>query len=140
MINSVDGYLALHGDCIVRSDGGFLPGDRFSNAQINARLFIEELWNDPPTSPPEEADQTVLALTIGCSSRGFVDPGAIDALSLSKTLIVSFSGTPVPPKATIRFSVACECDFQFEEGGVQFLFRGSGRQVMCPAVRISVTS
>src|SRR5260221_1325603 len=104
---NVDCYILLNGFCWVFSDGGFLPGNRFSRLYVDAILVIHELWNEPPTSPIEQPYQSRNALDISCDSWGFLASVGHDEGNLFRGFDLGYSQFVLLPKGTAMFQVIC---------------------------------
>jgi hypothetical protein len=135
--------IGINGTFVVLSDGGYLPGDRYSSLWIDAHLFIHELWNDPPTSPPEQPDQSRPVLSLHCHSYGFFSIGDIDGKDVNEVHTLSYEQLIVPPQGKVMFEVACSAGHDCRYGRIQVVFRDPeampvGRQVMCPGMLIGI--
>jgi hypothetical protein len=72
---NVDGYLVLDGRCQAIAFDGFFQGFRLCHLFVNASLDIQELWNQPPTSPIRQGGQDARALRITAIDDGFFEDG-----------------------------------------------------------------
>lgn len=135
---NVDGFIALHGGCRVLTDGGFVVPGNFSNMWIAANLFIHELWNTPPTSPPDQPGQSEPAVDLELFRQGVILPGDIDGVDVAKTLGVEHTQFMMPPGGMAMFEVACTIFTWIHNGEAQADFIGSSNEVFCPGMLISV--
>jgi len=138
---NIDGYIIVNGHCQVGQDGGNFPGDRFASVALTAQLFPLEWWNQPPTSPLQQADQTQLAFSLRTQEpAGFFDPGEIDAANAFRGCDVRYSLFVLPPHGVTVIEVALTASWGTgTDGGHVFLDFDTGDfKVMSPFVLIAV--
>jgi hypothetical protein len=135
---NVDGFIALHGGCRVLTDGGYVVFGNFSHMWIDADLFIHELWNTPPTSPPDQPGQSERAVNLDLFSSGVIVPGDIDGVDVAKTLGPEHTQFMMPSGGMAMFEVACTIHTWIHNGGAQADFIDSSLEVFCPGMLISV--
>jgi hypothetical protein len=78
---NVDGYLVLDGSCQAIAFGGVTEGFRLCHLFVDAHLNIQELWNQPPTTPIRQAGQDALALQADGSTLRKLLPGTYSEVS-----------------------------------------------------------
>ena len=137
---NVDGYAIFHGYAYIGSDGGFWPGDRWASLAVDGRLEILEWWNQPPTSPPSQPDQSVNVLSLSVDTGGFSEVGAIEARDIFRGYDLRHTMMVVPPQAVLVFTVTAEVRLGTgSDGAVSEIDFASGSfQVGSPAVLVSV--
>jgi len=131
----VDTYLVLNGFCLAGSDGGFFPGDRRSNLSVQARLYLYELWNEPPTPPGWENE---VALSLSTSTGDFWDVGAIEFEEIFRTLNVSLNTRAVPPHGMALFEATTALESQVSDGVTDVDFASGDFEVLCPGVVLTL--
>jgi hypothetical protein len=137
---NVDGYLVLNGFCRTGSDGGFWPGDRRSSLTVDARLYLLEWWNQPPTSPPFQADQYQQALQLATSTGGFGDPGAIEFRQLFRGFDLRYTLFLVPPHGVVVFEVVAAISYALADGHVSLDFASGDFKAISPAVLVAIVT
>jgi len=144
VVINVDGYLVLNGYCQAGAGGGFWPSDRYSKISVDARLDIYEWWNQPPTSPFSQPDQTQSAIIppLEVSAEGFLEVGGIEYTTLFRGYDLSHTLMLVPPQAWVVFAVTTSIasvngnDSSHTEAD----FASGDFHVMSPAVHVAVLS
>jgi hypothetical protein len=131
----VDTYLVLNGFCLAGSDGGFFPGSRSSLLSVQARLYLYELWNEPPTPPGWENE---VALTLSTSTGDFFDVGAIEFEEIFRTLNVSLNTRTVPPHGVALFEVTTAIESQVSDGNIDVDFASGDFEVLYPGVVLTL--
>ena len=136
---NVAGFVIFNGHCSLGVGGGLFPGDRQASVTVAGRLDILEMFNDPPTSPPVQADQKVTALQMKESAGGFSEVGAVDARDIFRGLGLTHLNMIVPPLATIVFVVAAavSCGTGEDSGLAEADFASGAFQVGSPAVLLA---
>jgi hypothetical protein len=134
---NVDGYLVLDGSCQAIAFGGVTEGFRLCHLFVDARLNIQELWNQPPTSPIRQAGQDALALQASAIASGWFDPTKIVTRYLFRGFDLQYRQLVVPPHGTARIEVSCNPHAFCSEGEARFNFHKDGR-VLAPGVLIGV--
>jgi hypothetical protein len=138
---NIAGFIALMGFCTVSTDGGLIVPGYNSDMRVDANLHIHELWNDPPTSPMSQPAQSQNALHIHCNTFGIFQQVHTSSQSIVKGFELQYNQFVMPPKGTAIFEVACELHSVYVGGGDGTAwFRGEGRQLLCPAVAITILS
>jgi hypothetical protein len=137
---NVDGYLVLNGNFQAIAYGGaHLPLDfRNSRVMVDASLNIQELWNQPPTSPVRQASQDWRVLSIEADASGWFDDTHIVTQSLYRGVVLQYTQLVLPPQGTARIEVSCVLTSISREGQGRFIFRDFGRQVLGYGVLIGV--
>jgi hypothetical protein len=133
---NVAGFVMFNGHCSLGVGGGLFPGDRQASVTVEGRLDILEMFNDPPTSPLAQPDQTVTALQMRETAFGWGEVGAVDARDLFRGLGLTHIQMVVPPLATIVFGVvaAVSCGTGEDSSNAEADFASGAFQVGSPAV------
>lgn len=128
----------LNGVCSVFSSGGILSGSQ-SHLVVHADLIIHELWNDPPTSPIDQAGQSVTEVDISCDSVGvFTSNDQADEF-VHRGSILEYDLLALPPKAMVAFDVSCVSDVeQYDDADADSDFFLGEMQVLCPGILINI--
>jgi hypothetical protein len=139
VVVNVDGYLVIDGRCQAIAYGGGIPlfDLRTVLMTVDARLSLQELWNQPPTSPIFQSGQDAHALTVRAHSAGFFGPTDIVTRYLFRGFTLQYRPFLVPPHGTARFEVSCARGSVSWNGEARFIFRKDER-VMSPGVLIGV--
>ncbi len=139
---NVDGYITFNGHCNVGVQGGNFPGDRAAYLAVTGSLDILEWFNQPPTSPPKQADQEATALDLRVTAFGFAEVGAVDARNLFRGYDLRHTLMVVPPSAVLVFVVAGEvsCNTGEDSGLGETDFASGAFQVGSPAVLVAILS
>jgi hypothetical protein len=129
--------MVYNGYCIVTSNGGII-GEGFSNAYIDVELVIYELWNNPPTSPMTQPDQSRNALTLSCDSIGLFQSGSANRQYLAGDFPVYYTQLLMPPKGTAVFDMVCNLHWWIYNGDAFYEFSVGAEQVFSPALFITL--
>ena len=137
---NVDGYLVFSGVIEATQPGGFWPGDRFARLWVKSTMRTYEWWNDPPTQPLAQSDQSLDVDTVAASDGGFGDVGAIvtrnvfRGVDLRRTLFV------LPPHGLTVIEVIAVLQYQTgsDGGRVKADFNSGDLRIMSPFVLIGV--
>jgi hypothetical protein len=81
---NVVAYMVLNGFCLAGSGGGYFPGDRFSRLVVSPRLDLWEWWNQPPTLPSFQLDQSQIALHLETDTGEWFDRNDTDSGGVSR--------------------------------------------------------
>jgi hypothetical protein len=136
---NVAAFVIFNGHCSLGVGGGLFPGDRQASVSVEGRLDILEFFNDPPTSPPVQADQKVTVLRMRETAFGFSEVGAVDARDIFRGVGLTHINMVVPPLATIVFVVAAavSCGTGEDSGLAEADFASGAFQVSSPAVLLA---
>jgi hypothetical protein len=139
---NVDGYVIFNGHAFVGVDGGLFPGDRMAEVIVTGRLDIFEWWNQPPTQPYAQPDQSANALTLKVTAYGFSEVGGLDAKDVFRGYDLRHTLMLVPPFGTIVFAItaAVSCGTGDDSGLTEADFASGAFQVGSPAVLVTVLS
>ena len=139
---NVDGYAIFHGYAYVGVGGGIFPGDRMASISVDGSLEILEWWNQPPTQPPAQPDQSVNVANLRVTAYGWSEVGAIDARDIFRGYDLRHTLMLVPPSATLVFTVtaAVSCATGSDSGLTEVDFASGAFQVGSPAVLVAVLS
>jgi hypothetical protein len=135
---NVDGYLVVDGFCRAGSEGGFLPGFRYSRVTLDAQLHLLEWWNHPPTEPFPQIDQSQEVLHLSTSTGGFMDSDAMEFEHVFRGYDLRYELFVIPPKETVVFEVALSMLYGSSHGSIDIDFTSGNFQVMCPAVLLAI--
>jgi hypothetical protein len=135
---NVDGYIVMNGFATVGTDGGYVTLFDYSRLTVDASLDIEELWNEPFTSPIRQPAQSQTALNLEVSDSGIVSPGGFDGQNLYRGFDLQYSQFVMPPKGLAMFFVSCGIATQISNGEAHAYFDSPSQQVLSPGVLITV--
>jgi hypothetical protein len=138
VVVNVDAYLVLHGACVAVTNGGYIV-IQDASISTDAKLYIHELWNNPPTAPIDQPFQSQNALNISCDTTGIFAGNAVWG-DVSKGFDLQHSQLVIPPRAMAMFEVSCEFSYGISGnvgGYVQASFMHDPSQVLCPGVLIT---
>ena len=138
---NVDGYLVFNGLIGATESGGFLPGNRFATMNVSGVLRTFEWWNQPPTEPLAQADQSQLVRSITADmGGGFGDVGDIESAHVFRGVDLSHTLFLVPPYGVTVIEVAAVLwsTTGTDGGDVSADFSSGDLQIMCPFVQIAV--
>lgn len=138
----VHGYAIFNGTANVGSGGGLFPGSRSASARVTGSLGILEWWNQPPTSPLPQPDQSVVVLDLYVRTDGFGEVGALDFRSIFRGYDLSRTRTLVPPFGTVVLLVTAgvSCQTGEDSGLAEVDFASGAFNVGSPAVLVTVLS
>jgi len=134
----VDAYLVLNGFCQVESDGGYFPGIRQSSINLYALLHLLEWWNQPPTSPLRQVDQSQHAFALYIDTGGWLDHNATKSEEVFRGYDLRYNLFLVPPHGVVVFEVALNVAHISTEGSIHVDFASGDFEVLCPAVLIGM--
>jgi hypothetical protein len=138
VVVNVTGFPILIGDLQAIAYGYYNPFElSFCNMRVDVRLNIQELWNQPPTSPPLQPGQEWGVVTNRASAGFFDDPEIVDK-RVERGLVLGYDQLVVPPQGTVRIEVSCVMDTAHRNGEARFIFTNFDRQVQAYAVVINV--
>ncbi|MDQ6752281.1 MAG: hypothetical protein M3017_02435 [Actinomycetota bacterium] len=137
-IANVDGFLVLNGFCDALAQGGILPGTRFSRLQVDTTLRLLEWWNQPPTEPPAEADQTQHAVNLTVDCGGFGDFTHVEIADVFRGYDLQYTSLAVPPQGVVVIEVGIAASYDLEDGSIDVDFSGSAFDVLCPFVQVAL--
>jgi hypothetical protein len=130
---NVDGYFVFDGVCEAFSGGGIFNFSRTAMF-VKARLNLQELWNQPPTSPiRQDAD----VLFVFANPSGLFEESDSVIRYLFRGFDLQYRQLVVPPQGHVRIEVSFVFDFNVSNGRVRFIFNEDG-QVLTPGVLIGV--
>ncbi|MBI3772873.1 MAG: hypothetical protein HY272_09265 [Gammaproteobacteria bacterium] len=137
---NVDGYLVFNGQLRASQGGGFWPGDRHASVGVGGHLHVFEWWNQPPTEPLAQADQTQQVASVATTGGGFGDVGAIETKNVFRGVDLRHTLFVMPPHAVtvIEVTAAITYGTGTDSGHVNVDFNSGDFQIMCPFVLISV--
>jgi hypothetical protein len=113
---NADGFVGVKGVCQAFAHGGFFPDDRHSRLSLDVQLNLLELWNDPPTSPPFETDQSENAGRVYAEAGGWWDPGDIESVNVNRGYDLDYTFFIVPPQSGALFELAVTMSYDNSDG------------------------
>jgi hypothetical protein len=139
----VDGYLILNGFGRVFQTGGWTSGERSTSLTIAGVMSLWEWWNQPPTSPALQPDQSQTALSLWASPSGwFADDQTVSG-SIFRGYDLRNTLSVVPPQGVLVIEVEVDFNhFSAWEGDYQVTvdFESGDFEVGSPFVLIGVVS
>jgi hypothetical protein len=135
---NVDGYLVFNGVCEAISEGGTFPGDRHSDVYLYAELYLNQSSQLPGTPAITAASET--ALSLQADSGGWFSDGEILYQQLFRGFDLQYQFLLMPPGTTVTIEVAGRLTYSNSDGTANYVFVTMGRQVLCPAVLVTVVS
>ena len=137
VVINVDVYFVLSGVCEAISRGGTLPGDRSSDVELFAELHLNT--NESPGTPSfTAASEQVLSLK--ADSGGWFSDGEILYQQLFRGFDLQYQLLLVPPGQVVTIEVAGRLNYTNSDGTANYVFVTMGRQVLCPAVLVTVVN
>jgi hypothetical protein len=139
---NIGGFLILNGKCQAAAGDGFWPGDRYSKMVIEAKLEIYEWWNQPPTSPVPQMDQSISIKTLEADQGGFGAVGDIEPATFFRAYGLSYSLMLVPPLATVvfAFNASFTCTNGTDSSQTEVDFASGNFQIGCPYGLVTLLS
>ena len=135
---NVDGFLIVNGFCLIGSDGGFWPGDRRSSLGLTANLSLWEWWNQPPTQPFAQPDQSQQVLHLSTNTGGFGDPGALEFKEIFRGYDLRHEQFLLPPGGVVVIEVALSITYGSSDGNVDVDFETGDFHVSSPVVLLRI--
>jgi hypothetical protein len=137
---NADGYSIFHGTAFVGVGGGNFPANRSASVRLTATLQIFEWWNQPPTSPFVQPDQSAEILNLRVSAGGFFEVGAIDLRNVFRGSDLRHTLMLVPPRGVVVFAVttAASMGTGQDNGLAEIDFASGEFMVGSPAVLVTV--
>lgn len=137
-VANVDGFLVLNGFCDALAHGGILPGTRFSRLQVDTTLRLMEWWNQPPTEPPAQTDQTQHAVNLAVDCGGFGDFTHVEIAGVFRGYDLQYTSLAVPPHGVVVIEVGVAASYDLQDGSIDVDFSGSAFDVLCPFVQVAL--
>lgn len=108
---NIDAPIIFNGTGQASAGGGITADDRYAKLVITGQLEVLEWWNQPPTSPQQQPDQTASVLTppLEASQEGWFELGDIEFKAVFRGYDINYRLMVVPPLATVVF--ACSAHF-----------------------------
>jgi hypothetical protein len=128
----------FNGVCEAISQGGFFPGDRHGDVALFAELYLSQSSETPGTAPFTAASE--VALDLQADSGGWFSDGEILYQQLFRGFDLQYQYLLMPPGSTVTIEVAGRMTYSDSEGTANYVFVTMGRQVLCPAVLVTVVS
>lgn len=138
---NADGYLIHNGFCSVQSDSGFFAGDRRSSVAIYSKLNPMEWWNQPPTQPMSQSDQSVQIFSISCESGGMFDfDGGFNGSYIFRGSDSQYKLMIIPPNGVVVFEVVSVIYYSngINGGNAHVDFSSNDFKIICPFVLLAV--
>jgi len=136
-------YLVLNGGAAAYiNGGGIFPDDSFhSDLAIDVALHPWEWWNQPPSSPLAQPDQSQIVMSLHQGGSGWFDFLPQQEQDVFRGYDLSYHSWIVPPNGFAVFETAMSLTYSIGGGGT-FIADFSGRSeysVMSAAVLLYVT-
>ncbi|HZO86709.1 MAG TPA: hypothetical protein VFB38_00115 [Chthonomonadaceae bacterium] len=135
---NVDAYIAVNGFCSAGANGGTFPDDRHSSLVLNVRLNPWQWWDQPPTQPMPQGDQSQQVLSLYAFAGGWFDVGDIEVQSIFRGYDLSYTSFIIPPNGVVVFETTLSISYGNSEGFVQVDLASGDFEVLCPAVLIAI--
>jgi hypothetical protein len=137
---NANGYSIFRGTAFVGVGGGIFPANRVASVKLTATLQILEWWNQPPTSPFQQQDQSAEILNLRVSANGFSEVGAIDQRNVFRGSDLRHTLMLVPPRGVVVFAVttAVTMGTGQDNGLSEVDFASGAFMVGSPAVLVTV--
>ncbi len=138
---NVDGYLIQNGFCSVQSDGGYFAGDRRSSVNIYSNLRLLEWWNQPPTQPMMQSDQSQLIFSISCYSGDMFDfDGGFNGDYIFRGSDSRYNLFLIPPNGVTVFEIISLISYSngINGGSAHVDFASNDFKVTCPFVLLAI--
>ncbi len=135
---NADAYLVASGFCGVRSDPGMAIGLRQANVHIVAHLHLWEWWNQPPTEPFPQVDQTHDVLRVSCDSSGLFASASSDVKYVFRGYDLRYISFVIPAHDFVVLEVVLSIHYWFAGGSIDADFSSGDCRVMCPAVLLTI--
>lgn len=137
---NANGYSIFHGTAFVGVGGGVFPANRAASVKLTASLQILEWWNQPPTQPFSQQDQSAEILNLKVSAGGFWEVGALDLRNVFRGSDLRHTLLLVPPRGVVVFvvSTAVVLGTGDDDGLAEVDFASGDFMVGSPAVLVTV--
>jgi hypothetical protein len=137
---NANGYSIFHGTAFVGVGGGNFPANRSASVRLTATLQILEWWNQPPTSPFSQPDQSAEILKLRVSAGGFFEVGALDFRNVFRGSDLRHNLMLVPPHGVVVFAVTTAASMSTgqDSGEAEVDFASGEFMVGSPAVLVTV--
>lgn len=138
---NVDGYLVFNGFCKAHAPGGIFAGDREADLNVDAHLYLLEWWNQPPTQPLGEADQSQGLVSLSASAGDMFDiHGTTRSQPIFRGRDLRYNLFLIPPNGVTVFEVTASFSYHIglNGGDVHADFSTGDFEVMSPFLLISV--
>ncbi len=137
---NANGYSIFHGTAFVGVGGGVFPANRAASVKLTASLQILEWWNQPPTQPYGQQDQSAEILNLRVSAGGFWEVGALDLKNVFRGSDLRHTLLLVPPRGVVVFVVTTTVVMGTgqDDGLSEVDFASGNFMVGSPAVLVTV--
>ena len=134
-------YFVLNGGAAVDVRGGVFPDDSlYSNLTIDVSLYPWEWWNQPPTSPLAQPDQSQNVMTLHQGGSGWDEAIASQIQYVFRGYDLSYHSWAVPPNALTVFETSMSLTYSSQGGTFLVDFSGESQySVMSAAVLLFVS-
>ncbi|MGC3999568.1 MAG: hypothetical protein QM767_19835 [Anaeromyxobacter sp.] len=134
----VDGFLVLNGVVQMGADGGW-GGEASSQVNLTARLQLWEWWNQPPTVPMPEPNQSLPAFSRRLETPwAIMDVGAVSSDAVFRGFDLRYETFLVPPQGVAVLDVVLGVSYANADGNVDLDFESGDLRVASPAVIVRV--
>lgn len=141
---NADGYMVFRGYCQADANGEFWGGGT-SDLSISAVLEPWQLWDNPPTLPPADVNQTELVLDPSLHADGsYGSPpfglGDIEWRKVYRGYDLRYDTLTVPPGGMVAFDLVMSISYSSSDGHVQLDFNTGNYMVMGVGVLVAIVS
>ena len=136
-IVNVTSYLTLNGSCMVHANAGGLGLYHPNGVTVYAGLSVFEWWNEPPTEPLSEPNQSQKVTHVGAGPNVF-SGDTREALIPPTDYQVTYNIFRAPSNDLAVFEVGLSLDWFVNNGSVNVDFSFEDQLVMCPFLQLEV--
>ena len=137
---NVDGFLIFNGNWNAGQNGGLFAGDSYGDLEITANLRLYEWWNQPPTQPTVQPDQTIEVLNVSNDQDSWDNLGEVDAGAVFRGHDLKYGLFVMPPQGSVVIEVAATIQYWCQNGGISVDFESGDFEIACPFVSIAILS
>lgn len=138
---NVDGYLVFNGFCKTHAPGGVFAGDREADLSVDARLSLLEWWNQPPTQPLGEADQSQGITSLSAYAGDTFDiHGTTRSEPVFRGRDLRYNLFLIPPQGVAVFELTSAFSYHIglNGGDVHADFASGDFEIMSPFLQIAI--
>lgn len=106
---NIDAPIIFNGKGQASAGGGITASDRYAGLVITGQLEIYEWWNQPPTQPLPQPDQTAWAMVLEANQEGWFEVGDIEFKTIFRGYDINYRQLVVPPLESVV--IACSAHF-----------------------------
>jgi hypothetical protein len=139
---NVDGYLIFNGFIRAHQSGGFFPGNRTTSISVSGAMSLFEWWNQPPTQPLAQADQSLRLLVLKTNAgQGFGGDSSTVSQQVFRGCDLRYTLFLVPPFGVTVIEVTAQISHSSGQDGshnVLVDFESGEFNAMSPFVLIGI--